>query len=266
MGTSGFGELIMLALQASVFLMVFGFGLDATLGDVLYVVRRPGLFARSLVAMFVIMPAVAIALVRLFNFRQVVGIALVALSISPVPPLLPRREGQAGGRRAYALGLMALLALLSIVIVPGAVEVLERFAHRPLEMATIAVARAVFTTALTPLAAGLLVRTLLPAATPRIGAIVTPVAWVLLTLGIVVLLAANESAIWALAGNGTLLALTSFIAAALLVGHVLGGPDPDHAVVLALSNACRHPAVAVSIASANSPTKDSAQRFCSMWS
>ena len=97
----------MLALQASVFLMVFGFGLDATRGDVLYVVRRPGLFARSLVAMFVIMPAVAIALVSLFNFRQVVGIALVALSISPVPPLLPRREGQACGRRAYALGLMA---------------------------------------------------------------------------------------------------------------------------------------------------------------
>jgi hypothetical protein len=36
-------------------------------------------------------------------------------------------------------------------------------------------------------------------------------------------------------------------------GHILGGPDPHHAAVLALSNACRHPAIAVSIASANFP-------------
>jgi len=250
-GASGFKELILLVLQLSVFCMVFGFGLDTTLEDMLYVIRRPGLFARSLIAMFVIMPAVAVTLVSLFNFRHVVGIALVALSISPVPPLLPKREGEAGGRQPYALGLMALLALLSVVIVPGAVEVLKLFAHRPLEMATIAVARAVLTTALVPLAAGWLVRTLLPAASPRIGAFVMRVAWVLLALGIVVLLAANLSAFWALVGNGTLAAMTLFIGAALVVGHVLGGPDPDHAVVLALSNACRHPAVAVTIASAN---------------
>jgi BASS family bile acid:Na+ symporter len=148
---------------------------------------------------------------------------------------------------------MALLALLSIALVPGAVVVLKQFAHRQLEMATGAVARAVFGTALAPLAAGMLVRALLPAATLRIGRLVTRVAWVLLTVGIVGLFAANLLPIWALVGNGTLAAMTTFIAAALTVGHLLGGPDPRHAAVLALSNACRHPAIAVSIASANFP-------------
>jgi BASS family bile acid:Na+ symporter len=253
MGASGLKELILLVLQVSVFCTVFGFGLDTTLADMLYVMRRPGLLARSLIAMFVIMPAFAIALAKRFEFRHVVEIALVALSISPVPPLLPKREGQAGGRGPYALGLMAWLALLSIGLVPGAVEVLRQFAHRQLEMATIAVTRAVFTTALAPLAAGMLVRALLPAATPRIGTLVTRVAWIFLTVGIVFLLAANLPAIWELVGNGTLVAMTAFITVALAVGHVLGGPDPDHSVVLALSNACRHPAIAVSVASANFP-------------
>ena len=47
--------------------------------------------------------------------------------------------------------------------------------------------------------------------------------------------------------------MTVFIVSALAIGHVMGGPDPDHAVVLALSNASRHPAIAVAIASRNFP-------------
>jgi len=253
METVDFKQLVILTLQVSVFCAVFGFGLNVTFEDLLYLVRRPGLFARSLVAMFVIMPVVAIALVKLFDFRRVVEIALVALSISPVPPLLPRRQSGAGGRKPYAMGLMALLALVSIVLVPVLVEILERFAQRPLEMAPAAVARVVLVTALAPLAAGMVVRVLLPAAAPRVELVVSRVAWVLLILGVSALLAGNLSAIWALIGNGTLVAMAAFIAAGLGVGHLLGGPDPDHAVVLALSNACRHPAIAISIASANFP-------------
>jgi len=34
------------------------------------------------------------------------------------------------------------------------------------------------------------------------------------------------------------------------VGHLMGGQDPEDRTVLALSNACRHPGVAVAIAGA----------------
>jgi bile acid:Na+ symporter, BASS family len=244
-------ELILLALQVSVFCTVFSFGLDTTPEDLLYVLRRPGLLARSLIAMFVIMPAIALALATTFRFRHVVEVALVALSISPVPPLLPRREGQAGGRAHFGLGLMALLAVLSVAIVPGELHVIRRFAHYPLEVPLSDVARAVVETALLPLAAGMIVRMRLPAATPRFRAVVSRVAWVLLMLGIIALLAINLPAMRALAENGTLVAMTAFIATALAVGHVMGGPDPRHSAVLALSNACRHPAIAISIASTN---------------
>ena len=102
-------QVVLLALQVSIIGTVFGFGLNTTASDLLYLFRRPGLLARSLLAVFVIMPAVAVALVRIFDFPRVVGIVLVALAISPVPPMLPRKEAKAGGEVAYGLALMATL-------------------------------------------------------------------------------------------------------------------------------------------------------------
>ena len=49
------------------------------------------------------------------------------------------------------------------------------------------------------------------------------------------------------------IAIVLFLAVGLAVGHVLGGPNPNNSVVLALSTACRHPAIALSIAAANFP-------------
>jgi bile acid:Na+ symporter, BASS family len=39
----------------------------------------------------------------------------------------------------------------------------------------------------------------------------------------------------------------------VIIGHVLGGPEPDNRPVLALATASRHPAVALAIAHANFP-------------
>jgi len=43
------------------------------------------------------------------------------------------------------------------------------------------------------------------------------------------------------------------VAIGLIVGHLLGGPDPRDCVVLALATASRHPGVALAIAAANFP-------------
>jgi BASS family bile acid:Na+ symporter len=58
---------------------------------------------------------------------------------------------------------------------------------------------------------------------------------------------------WALIGDGTVLALTIFTLAGLAIGHILGGPETPHSVVVALSTACRHPAIALTVAASNFP-------------
>jgi BASS family bile acid:Na+ symporter len=74
---------------------------------------------------------------------------------------------------------------------------------------------------------------------------------------VLVLLLGTATQIWQAAVPSAIVALTLFTVAGLAIGHVLGGPDPDHSVVLALSTACRHPAIALTIATANFPD----QRF-----
>ena len=71
---------------------------------------------------------------------------------------------------------------------------------------------------------------------------------------VVVLLVAIAPAILAVIRDPTVvIAILVFLAVGLAVGHVLGGPNPNNSVVLALSTACRHPAIALSIAAANFP-------------
>ena len=158
-----FQQVVMLALQASVLLDRVRIGLHATLHDLQYLIRRPGLLARSLLSMFVIMPIVAVVLVRSFELRPAFEIALVALAIAPVPPLLPGKGSTAGGHAGYALGLMAVVSVLAIAVVPLSLLILGLYVERELQMPPLAIAKVVFTMTLLPLAMGVTLRALAPA-------------------------------------------------------------------------------------------------------
>lgn len=246
-------QLIMIALQASILATVFGFGLVATTEDLIYLVRHPGVLARSLLAMFILMPLTAVAIASTFDLTPAVKIALVALSIAPLPPLLPKKLAKASGHASYAIALMTTFALLSVVIVPLAVELLARYLGEPLAMAPSTVAGVVLKSALLPLAAGMAFRALFPAAADRIERPVSLIGKILLPLAVLVLVLVSISSVWAAMSNGTVIAIAGFVVIGLAVGHLLGGPDRDHRVVLGLSTACRHPAIALAIAAANFP-------------
>ncbi|MDM0013383.1 hypothetical protein QTH87_13150 [Variovorax sp. J22P168] len=81
-------DLILLAVQASILITVFGSGLEATVDDVLFVGRRPSLFLQCLIAMFVVMPLLALLLDKVFDLLREIDIVSMALAWSPVPPLL----------------------------------------------------------------------------------------------------------------------------------------------------------------------------------
>jgi len=132
---------------------------------------------------------------------------------------------------------------------------LEQIVGRPIVVEPGVIARIVLMTTVVPLLAGMMVRRW----APRIAeAVARPVSWIataLLLIGVAVLLAGTWKAIGAATGGGTILAIVAFVAVGLLVGHLMGGPEPEHSTVLALSTACRHPAIALTLASANSPNE-----------
>ena len=246
-------QVVILVLQVSILLTVFGFGLQTTLHDLQYLIRRPGLLVRSLLAMFVIMPIVALILVRAFELRPSFEIALVALAISPVPPLLPNKEGKAGGHAAYGLALMAVVSILAIVVVPLWVQLVGLYANRPLRMPPIAIAKVVVVMTLLPLIAGVIVRALLPTVAARLEKPARLVSTVMLVGGALVLLIGAVPVILNVLDPSIVLATAAFICVGLAAGHWLGGPQADDATVLALSTASRHPAIALAVAKLNFP-------------
>jgi len=241
-------ELIKLAVVSSIFLTVLGLGLSATWRDATFLLREPGLLFRSLVSMFVAMPVVVAVVAQLSNLPEAVKIALVALAIAPVPPILPKRELQAGGRSGYAVGLLVVGALIAIVYVPLAVEILDRIFGRHGVVSPLAIGKIVLVTILAPLLIGMGIRQWAPSAAVKAARPVLTIGMILLVAACIPLLMATWKAIVALFGDGTVLLMALVAAGGLLLGHVLGGPHHEDRIVLALSTASRHPAVALAVA------------------
>jgi BASS family bile acid:Na+ symporter len=244
-------QLIMLAIKASIMLLVFGLGLHASPQDATYLLRKPGVLARSLFSMNVVMPLFAVVVATVFDLHSAVKIAIVALALPPVPPILPGRQQKAGGPASYAIGLLVAATLFAIVLVPAGVELMGKFFSQDLHMTASSVAMIVLLTILVPLAAGLIVNRLAPAFAARIARPVSLFATVLLVAGALPVIFTAWPTVMSMIGNGTLLVLAVFAAVGLAVGHWLGGSNPDHRTVLALATSARHPAVALAIAGAN---------------
>ncbi len=245
-----------LAFALSLAVLVFGSGLGARFSDVTALLRRPGLLARSLIAVLVLAPALAVALVLLLDVHREVAIAIVALSISPLPPLLPSRGAKAGGRAEFGLGLVLVLALSAVPVILAATAILEAVFGRDYVATPWAITRVLTVSVLAPLVAGMIVARLSPSTAKRLAGPIARVQRWLLPIAMVALLVSAAPQMWSLLGDGTLLAVAIFVVGALAVGHLLGGPDRRDAAVLAFATSCRHPATALALASANFPTTD----------
>jgi BASS family bile acid:Na+ symporter len=245
--------LILLVLKTSIVLSVFAIGLEATFSDATYLLRHPAHLGRALLSMYLLMPLVALMLALTFDLDPAVKIALVTLSVSPIPPILPNKAFKAGGKQQYVLGLLVAIAVLAIVFIPIAMEVIERIARVPLQMRATAVAGMVLTTILAPLLIGIAVRAFAPSVAQRVAKPLAALASVLLILAFLPAVLAMARTFLSLIGNGTLLSFAVFAVIGFIAGHLLGGPESENRRVLALATASRHPAVAIGIANASFP-------------
>ncbi|ORC00167.1 membrane transporter protein [Mycobacterium persicum] len=249
-------EAAKLAFQISLFVVILGYGLTAQFADVGYLAQRPGVLARSLLAVLVIAPGVAVLLVQLMDLRPEVAIALVTLAISPLPPLLPRRGEKAGGHVQFGLGLVIVLAVLAVPVLAVAATLLGNVFGHQYVISPWSIGKLMLVSVLAPLVVGMTIGAVWPAAAKRIaGPIESAQRWVL-PVAMIVLLVAVAPRMWKLMSGSTLIALVVFVVATLLVGHVLGGPDRQFSAVVAFASSCRHPATALTIASANFPDTD----------
>ena len=262
MGEFGGGEysrnmttaaLIVLAIKVSLALTVLVTGMRAGPGDHLWLFRRPSLLVRTILAMNVMMPLIALLMVSLLALDPAVKVALVALSISPVPPLLSKKALNSGGAVSYAVGLLFAVSILSVGLVPLTAWTVGRLFASPVHVPPRVVATLVGEVILLPLVLGSAIGRLAPSVAARAIKPIDKAATLLLVAGIIPVFFISWPSVRDLLGNGTLLAMLVMALAGLAIGHYVGGPEEDHRVVLALATAMRHPAVAMAIGQAAFP-------------
>ena len=247
-------SIILLVLKASIILSVFAIGLKSTFEDTTYLFRRPSQLLSAVVSMNVVMPLLAVILGLAFNLNPALRIALIAISVSPVPPIFPNKAFKAGGTETYTIGLLIAAAIFSVILIPIAMEIVERISTVPLSMRPGAVFITVLSTVLLPLLIGVGVRSLFPALAERIAKPLAVVSLILLILSALPVLIGMAGAMYSLIGDGTVLVLSIFAVIGLAVGHLLGGGrQAGNRHTLALATATRHPAVALTIGHANFP-------------
>jgi bile acid:Na+ symporter, BASS family len=225
----------------------------ASLRDALPLLRDPERLLSALMSMYVAMPLFAVIVALTTDLPPVVKIALVTYAISPIPPLLSLKARKAGGCESYALGLVVAGSLLSIVLIPLAMELFQVIFGMPLRMASWSVASLVLTSVIAPLALGMVIRAAAPAVADLAAAPVAALSNVLLLASFVPVLIFMADQLFSVIGGGALGALAAFGAVGLIIGHTLGGPRLEDRTVLALYTSARHPGVAVAIAQTNFP-------------
>lgn len=248
--------ILKLLLMGSVFLVVFALALRTKESDALYMFNHPGDALRAFIAMYVVVPTVAVALALAFSLAPVVKIALVSIAFSPMPPILPGKQLKAGGSLNYITGLLFGSAVMSIIAAPLGLWLIDPLTSASISLHPRNILPPILLSVALPLVLGVIGRKLLGAERADAwSAPISKIATVVLAVTVLVLVVALAPAMWKLVGDGTLVALTAMILAGIAAGYLLAKGDRGDKAALALASSARHPGVALTIAVANFPNE-----------
>jgi BASS family bile acid:Na+ symporter len=215
--------------------------------------RRPALALRAVAAMYVALPAFVLLVVWFVPLREGVGAALLGFAVAPVLPPWAKKGIAAGGEADYVIGLELLSIGIAVMVIPLMIWIAYQLFVVATVLEPLAVELVLLATVVVPLALGMGLARFFPDAAPRLAALADRVGGVVLLLGAVVLLIAQGRAILGALGQGTLVVTVVVVAFGLLVGHLLGGPEPGNRRALASATVLRHPAIALLLATGAFP-------------
>jgi len=177
--------LLKFLLLSGVVLLVIAIGLRVRLRQPLLVVRQPKLALRAVVAMYGVLPLFVLLVVELLPLRPGVGAALLALAVSPVLPVWAKKGSALGGQHDYVIGVQLLSCAVSLLVVPLMIGLGSRLFGVETVLAPWAVEKVLLVTVAAPLAVGLALARLRPAAAPKLAVLAEKAGSLLLLPGVV---------------------------------------------------------------------------------
>jgi predicted Na+-dependent transporter len=229
-------------------MLALGLAIDPR--ELAWVRSRPGLVARGLLSVLVVVPVMAVAVVQVFGLPRWLEIGVVLMAVCPGAPVALQRSLGAGAHRSFAPALQMLVASLAVVSLPISIALLNRLYEGHAWVDPRDVARQVFVAQLLPLGLGLTARHLWPHRAAWLQPRLARFGMGLLLVVAVAIVAAVAPAV---IGTGARLATASALVTmlALGAGHLLGGPEPATRTAVAISSAARNPGLALLVATLN---------------
>ncbi len=232
--------------------VMFLTGLEVTVREVLATIRDGGLVVRCLVVNLLLVPILAVALTSLVHLPRDIVIGVLLVAAAPGVPFLPNIVRAAKGDLAFAVGMMFVLQIASLVSTPVTLALILP-AESAIKVPVLHTIATLVLSVLLPLAVGMTVKH----SAEALGNILRkPVAAlsILGFAGLVLLeILPHLGALAAIEGGGALLIIVILAVAAWPIGWVLGGPNTGVRKVMALGTSQRNVGLSFLIAAQNFP-------------
>jgi len=221
-------------------------GLSLKLPQIIAPLKDVKLVVLALVANFILVPLVAMAITAVMPVDDSIRIGLILLSTAAGAPFLPKLAEAAKGSTAFSVGLMVLLMFVTIIYLPLVLPLLLG----DVQVNPWDIAKSLIVLMLIPLAIGLFVNARYEDTAAKIQPTFGMASNIALLALIALSLVLNFESMIALVGSWGILAGIIFISISLVIGYFLGG-SADTRSVMGLGTAQRNIAAALVVAGQN---------------
>jgi len=221
-------------------------GLSLTVQMIAQPLKSPKTVVLALIGNFVVMPVVTIALLYALPLQEDIAIAFVVLALAAGAPFLPKLAQFAKADIAYAVGLMTLLMVATVVILPIFLPLLiPGISINPWD-----IVKPLLLLLLLPLGIGLLIRQRYEEFAKNAAKLLNSVTTVSLLALLFLFFIVYWDEILSTFGTGAILFSVFFIAIALVAGYLIS-PTAGARRVSSLGTAQRNISVGILVAAVN---------------
>lgn len=245
---------INLGAAIALFFMMAAVGLGLSIRDLLKVARDWRLAMRAGIANYLLVPAVAVGLIFLFQPKPMVAAGFLIVVVCPGAPFAPILTAIAKGTPATAVGVMAILAGSSAIIAPLLLRFLLPLAagRGDLTINPMKIITTLIMSQFLPLFLGLALHHAKPGLAKRLqGPLNRFIA--LLNLGLFTLILVTQFKMLQQVRLSGYLGMSIMVGATLFAGWLLGGPDSNQRKTMAITTAARNVGVALVIVASSFP-------------
>jgi|HubBroStandDraft_6_1064221.scaffolds.fasta_scaffold34288_4 BASS family bile acid:Na+ symporter len=229
-------------------------GLEVTLKEIMLAASNKRLFIKALVANFILVPFLGLGIARILPMPMNIETGFLLLAAAPGALFAINFTRRTQDSVPFAAALLFSLTVLSIVVTPFLAQLLLNV-DQPVTLHYDRAVQVLFLYVLVPLLAGLALNRWANPMALRLRKPLSACAGVSFVLVTVLTMGLKSAATKQIGMNG-LLAMLLLIAASMVIGWMLGGPDRGTRRVLTVNTSMRNVALALAIASRSFPGAD----------